>query len=506
MKLLKKLPLLAALCACLALQAQNAGDALRFSTFHVGGTSRFVGVGGALGALGSEFSVLSTNPAGLAMYRSSEFSISPSLLNADASSRLEGAFLPVNPDVVLNDFNNPALKRNRNVFNLQNAGFVINSTPRDFKFSTFNFGIGFNHLGNFNQEFFFEGRSAGSIVERWQELANNFGLNDFEAGPAWDAFAIYDIEGDEFYETDYELTYDNNFIGAPIRRNQLVTARGSMSELVLSMATNYMERVMFGITIGVPLVSYRQTKTYREIDDGPSPNGDVPFFDDLTFEESLRITGAGINLKAGLIIRPVHAVRLGFAAHTPTAFSFDDNYQLSIAYNFTDSDGPFSGFGESQESIFDYRLNTPWRFFGSAGFIFEQYGFLTAEVEYVDYSSARFRYNNFPVEERQVNEEISNSLQSALNIRLGGELAYESFRFRAGFGILPSTLVGLDQTNYSYSAGIGVRGQKVFLDLAYRRLQNRREYVPYGTFDAPQQLIDNRLGLNTFILTFGVRY
>ena len=78
----------------LLLPAQNANDALRFSTFDVMGTGRFVGVGGALGALGTEFSVLSTNPAGLALYRSSEVVVTPSVVLSNTNSKLEGAFTP----------------------------------------------------------------------------------------------------------------------------------------------------------------------------------------------------------------------------------------------------------------------------------------------------------------------------------------------------------------------------------------------------------------------------
>ena len=44
----------------------------------IGGTARFMGAGGAMGALGADFGTLSTNPAGLAMFR----------LNMATSSRL----------------------------------------------------------------------------------------------------------------------------------------------------------------------------------------------------------------------------------------------------------------------------------------------------------------------------------------------------------------------------------------------------------------------------------
>lgn len=40
------------------------------------GTARYVGMGGAMEALGADISTISTNPAGLGLFRSSQFAIS----------------------------------------------------------------------------------------------------------------------------------------------------------------------------------------------------------------------------------------------------------------------------------------------------------------------------------------------------------------------------------------------------------------------------------------------
>ncbi|MGE5424653.1 MAG: hypothetical protein ACM3N9_04770, partial [Syntrophothermus sp.] len=61
----------------LSLLAQNSTDALRYSRIIYGGSARFVGLGGAFGALGADFSVVQTNPAGIGLYRLSEASIGP---------------------------------------------------------------------------------------------------------------------------------------------------------------------------------------------------------------------------------------------------------------------------------------------------------------------------------------------------------------------------------------------------------------------------------------------
>ena len=60
----------------LAAQAQDSYDAQTLTSSDLNGTSRFVAMGGALGALGGDISVMSTNPAGTAMYRKSDAAIS----------------------------------------------------------------------------------------------------------------------------------------------------------------------------------------------------------------------------------------------------------------------------------------------------------------------------------------------------------------------------------------------------------------------------------------------
>ena len=62
-----------------SLSAQNVSDVLKYSSLQIGGTARSLGAGNAFGALGAEFGALSLNPAGLGVFRSNEFVVTPSL-------------------------------------------------------------------------------------------------------------------------------------------------------------------------------------------------------------------------------------------------------------------------------------------------------------------------------------------------------------------------------------------------------------------------------------------
>ena len=59
--------------------AQTDLDAFRYSQYSLTGTARFTSMGGAFTAVGGDFSSLSQNPAGMAIYRRSELTFTPSI-------------------------------------------------------------------------------------------------------------------------------------------------------------------------------------------------------------------------------------------------------------------------------------------------------------------------------------------------------------------------------------------------------------------------------------------
>ena len=60
---------LSALALCGTMSAQDIYKVETFSGSDLTGTSRFVGMGGAMSALGADLSVMGQNPAGIGLYR-----------------------------------------------------------------------------------------------------------------------------------------------------------------------------------------------------------------------------------------------------------------------------------------------------------------------------------------------------------------------------------------------------------------------------------------------------
>ncbi|MEO0352031.1 MAG: hypothetical protein AAF282_18500 [Cyanobacteria bacterium P01_A01_bin.15] len=470
---------------------QTFNDALRFSAIDPSGTARFMAVGGALGPLGADLSVTGTNPAGIAMFRRSEFTVTPSMFLSGADAQLTAV--------------GTNTRDNRSTFNFHNLGVVMTSEPSARGWSTLNMAITLNNIGNFNRRFTYSGSTSGTIAQRWQELANTAGIDNFEAGLAFDAGAVYDIDDDP---NDYEIDYEGAE-GQLLEKGQTVTESGSITELSFAFAANYNERLMIGLSIGVPIITYEYESVYTETDEKSPLGGNVPFFESLEYSDGYTTTGGGINAKLGLIYRVNQTFRVGGAVHTPSAYTLEDEFETSLVNNYfadADESGDFIGGEAMSTGLFEYDYRTPWRFFGGAGVILGRNGFVTAEVELVNHGGSRFGYDQFPEDEEAVNADISDFLDNVVNLRLGGEFVYNQFRFRGGIGTFPSAFVGDDTRRTTLSAGVGYRAETYFFDVGYRYSTDENLFFPYDTQNAVLQEVSVDSGLSRFLLTFGAKF
>ena len=443
--------------------AQGIADAVRYSSYDPIGTARTLGVGSAFGAMGGDFSVIGINPAGIAEYRISELSITPTIGTASANS------------FFIADKQNS--KRSRSNFLLDNIGFVGANSPSGSSWQTSNWAVGFSKLKNFNRNVNIIGSTQGSITERFVERANGNSLDEldgFEAGPAYDAGAIFE-DGAGNYITDY-LEDDI------VNKEQFINQKGSINELSIAWAGNYDNQLNVGISAGIPFVSFTETKTYKE----GVTEGD--FSNQLEYVESLNTTGAGFNLKFGVQYKAKRQLRIGAAIHSPTWYTLNDDYSTLVNYEYTSTNESFTGTGQSPDGSFKYKLTNPWKAVGSIGSIYkigELKGFINADFEFLDYTNNEFDFTSHssdPSEAsftQEVNGQIANQLGSATNIRIGSELAYEGLRVRAGYLISTSPYVADTDKYTAWSAGIGFRADKFFIDIGYRRSSIQEGYNPY---------------------------
>ena len=463
-----------------ALHSQYADDALRFSQVYYQGTARSIAVGGAFGALGADFSTASTNPAGMGLFRTGEFSITPEVFNRNVSSVYNGSLT----------------EDSRTVFDLSNLGYVIAkplSRGNGWKF--FQFGMGMNRLNNFNSSIYMQGdNNENSKLDVYKELADgthydNLENNDpYELYPAWYLYLIDTIPG----------TVDQYFTPTPfsgVLQQQQVTTRGSINEWLFSFSGNYNDFLYIGASIGLPYLRYYRESTYAEFDHMDT----IPYFNSWSVTENLTTTGWGINLKLGAIVKPTEWLRIGGAFHTPTYYwSMSDRWftNTTADLEWTNPDSYTSIVGN-----FDYNLSTPLRAIGSVSFLIGRYGFVSGEYEYANYSKAKFSARGYGYPD--VNQDIKSVYQATHNFRAGTEWRFSNFSFRGGYALYGSPYANNanDGKRQMYSGGIGYKTGYFAVDFAYVYSVMNEDYYMYTTENISTNPVDNKFRTDSFLLT-----
>ncbi|MFM2394046.1 MAG: hypothetical protein RLZZ546_2028 [Bacteroidota bacterium] len=471
--------------------SQNVSDAVRWSFTNPGGTARTLGVGGSFGAMGGDFSVVNINPAGLGVYRKSEFTISPSLSNSKTISFIKG-------------FNGQTTNDKYNSFSLDNISFVFTSN----KNNPSSFAIGFSKIADLNKNFTYSGQSLGSITQRFAERANGKTeeeLDDFEAYPALFVGAIYDIDKNQNYETDFGQ-FDE------VNKKQQVEQEGYINELTIGWGKNIKNKLSVGISLGIPFVSFEEIKQYNEED----TKNEIPVFNNLNYTEFLNTSGIGTNIKAGFIYTPINLLRIGGAFHSPTWYTLNDDYYTNLDYSYNDGQNRFYE-NRSPDGSFKYRLNTPAKVVGSIGSVFKIgkkfSGFVNADAEWVDYNNNKFNFashSDDPSEKLNsllINNEIEQYLGSVLNLRLGTELAYGVVRLRGGIERGDSPLSADTDKITTQSFGIGIREDNFFIDLGVRIRKFTEGYVPYVLIDPSKEtVVNNEINHTRIVVTAGFKF
>jgi hypothetical protein len=231
--------------------------------------------------------------------------------------------------------------------------------------------------------------------------------------------------------------------GVAQQRNKLTT--GGITEYLFTIGGNYKEKLMLGLTIGIPSINYHSNGYFQETlaagNSAPNPYG----FQYFNYNPAVDITGAGINAKVGAILKLSDVLRIGAALHTPTYYAITDIFTPSISTISDSGNVNLSPYNNGlAQNEFDYHFSTPWKGVLSATFMIGKLGFVTADYEYVDYASMRYIYPDgidystnvpFQSEASDINQAIRKTYKGASNLRVGGEIVIaEHFMVRAGFG------------------------------------------------------------------------
>ena len=448
--------------------AQNDADVLRYSYLNYGSTARSLGMGNSFGALGADFSTLSINPAGAALYRRSEFTFSPTFSNRNSESVFGGA----------------STDDNHFKFSFGNFGFVFaNKEPRknsDWKRVTF--GFGYNRTNNFSSNTLAEyGNARNSLTDNYLEtlaLDNTppdqiESMYPYDIHLAWQTFLI-DTAGGSYFSAI-------PFAGGLQRK--ITETRGGQGEWAFTVGGNYDDRLYIGGTLGIPVVRYEEESTWSEEDQKDT----IPFFKSYRINSSLATSGAGINFKAGAIYRVADFLRVGVAIHTPSWIVLTDDYKTDIRTDL--EDGTIREFTSPDFIPFEYRVTTPFRVIGSIAVIAGQAAAFNIDYEYLDYSQSKIKPTDaqFKSDFVPTNRAIRAKYGMQHNIRAGVELPFDMMRFRLGGEYSTSPFdtnlrpndEESDLSRFTITGGVGFRGEKFYMDAAYAYSKSGSILYPY---------------------------
>ena len=511
---------------------QTVYDGADFTAKDLNGSARFVGMGGAMGALGGDISTIGTNPAGIGIYRSNDIMVSFGYSALDAEANYGGG----------------TYSASKNRWNFDNVGLVYaskigNKTPLRYV----NFGFNYHKAKNFHRNMTMAGdlggqsqlfqvaaMSDGLMPEHWNN-GSIFDNNDIGwlSALAWEGYLIgpsitgentgylhQDANGQQYYiDSNNNLTFDA--VGADGKPNSLAyedyglyqtepgvvgvspylreyrsRESGGIDEYDFNVAFNFNDRVYLGVTVGVYDLDYNKYTLYNEDSQGEGGYG-------YQIESFNNISGAGVDVKFGAILRPFQysPLRIGLAFHTPIFYKLTHSTSASMISDFATDVIDTYDYLNGGDMKLEYQLRTPWTYNVSLGYTVGNYLALGAEYEYQDYGSMKFDDPggmNMAFETQQAR----NHLKGVHTLRLGAEYkVIPQFALRAGYNlqtspykdgamkVLPINSIRTDtdfmnlKSLNNYTLGIGYRGSMFYADLAYQLSSQKADFYPFAYYE-----------------------
>jgi len=491
--------------------AQTPDDAIRQSFQIQQGSARNMAVGGAMGSLGGDITAAHVNPAGLGFFKTGEFVFSPGF------NLINNKF----------DFRGTNQNDKTNNFTYGTSGIVVGWGDAWNKKKSSAFSLSINQTANFNNYVHYKGtNNVSSWSEQYlEELVKNKvdtfkALTDYIFGSTL-AFRTYlvDAEFKNGQQTGYQSFVP---ISKGITQENTLDTKGGVHEIALAFASNNADKLYLGGSLNIPIYSYKRTQDYSETSLSTSTTDSFASF---KYNETYESRGVGVNVKLGIIYKPIEKIRLGFAIHTPTFANMEDKIRSSMTTNTEGYKGTQTASSDKLNSgnpgIFKYTMTTPWKAMISGSYVFNevsdvrrQKAFVTVDAEYVPHKGTQYDIAEGGTEAdkvyyKSVNNAIDQRYKGVFNFRLGGEVKFTTIMARAGFAYYGNPYKDHDvlkNNRMLLSGGLGYRNHGFFIDLTYVHSIMKDTHVPYYLADRPNTFAEGKNIKGNVMLTFGAKF
>ena len=527
--------------AAVTAQAQSVYDALLFSERNYEGTARSVAMGNAFTALGGDLGSIGINPAGSAVAKYSQISITPSLTIASNTTNGVSPYTDGSLPYFEKQFKNTATH-----FAIPNLGMTFNwETGRSSGLKNVSFGFIMNRVNSWNEDLYAAGPNhttsfMGAMAVEATEaglLGSNLNMNNAYDYDPWkyvvgyqsgmiSTFGGYD---DQFVGAS-EVIFGNMgnteiSLGGPLDQSYGRRVRGSKNDYLINLGFNISDFIYLGANLGITSMYYSYDEYFKEKAIDPSDfeialdNGQTMYFDSMKYKYSYSTSTSGVYGKFGFIITPGFGLRIGAAIQTPTASTINENWQYKGETTYTDNG--FNAAAESPEGEDHYKFREPWRANFGLAYTLGKLAVFSVDYELCNYSTMKFKRNGFDDGREyfiELNDEIKGTFGTSSMLRAGIEIKpLDVLAVRAGYGVTtaPETLIEVPAAQ-NVSLGVGYVSKKSFFaDLACRYSFATDEYImPYSDYmyDAAGNITDfapeilNRQDHWKVLLTLGWRF
>lgn len=491
------------LFAALSANAQETYENAKLAGEDLNGTARYVGMGGAMEALGADISTIGSNPAGIGLFRHSNVSLSAGLLmQSDGKEFSNGKKTNLSFDQIggvyttrtgQKSFLNFGFNyhKSKNFDYILNAAGSLNGSSQNKQ--SYIKGI----LANENSGGFFVGKDkkgqnvgyveAPSLNNPSPNVASTWSQIDYLY---WNSL-IPGSTGTYNYEKATGYTLDR-------------AHTGYIGNYDFAVSGNLNDRVYLGLTFGMKDVNYKGYSEYRE--NFNNAGG-------VLVRDERKVTGSGFDITAGVIVRPVaeSPFRIGAYVKSPTWYDLTTSNVTRLVY-VSGTTSPEKGIGNS----YDFKMWTPWKFGFSLGHTIGNNIALGATYEYENYANINSRVNNggyydyyydqyyeSSIPDKNMNAHTKEVLKGVSTLKLGVEYKpVSNVALRAGYNYVSAMYVnnaqkdpGLASLGTSYSSttdytnwgeinrftlGVGYQVKKFNIDLAYQYSAQKGSFAPFS--------------------------
>ncbi len=468
-------------------------DAIRYSQQDFSGTSRFRAMGGAFGALGGDLSAISVNPAGSAVFVNNQFGATIGVYNTKTDS----------------DYFGTSTSENDSSFDFGQAGavFVFDTDADNTGWRKVTLAVTYENQLLDNTLFSAGTNPTNSVANYFLNFANmdggvplnqlensfyeDFGFGGQQAYLGYQGYVINPTTGAP-ENTSY---FSNIPTGGNYFHENIVESSGYNGKVTFNAATQYGDKFYFGLNLNSHFTDYRQVSSIFESNTNDPDAG----LQRVRFTNELYTYGSGFSFGLGTIAKVTPEIRLGLSYESPTWFRLYDELSQSIRSVITD------GTNEQDVvvnpgiiNVYDgYRLQTPGKFTGSFAYVFGTKGLISVDYALKDYSNTKFGPNS---DYRSLNNEMSNTLATTSEIRVGAEYRIKEFSLRGGYRYSQSpyenTRVMGDLNGISAGIGYNFGGTKLDLAYSYSQRDYQQAFLTSGLTDSANfSAVNNNVSL-----------